>query len=89
MRVACCTARSTGSRAPDGVACSITARGWYKTRPSVIVTGGLWQATSDHDPGAVLTADTPAELREKIRADYARRNKAVSIAADAQERMST
>lgn len=53
------------------------------------VADGLWQATSEHDTGVVLAADTPGELREKIRADYASRSRAVSVAADAQERMST
>jgi hypothetical protein len=53
------------------------------------VADGVWQATYCDDPGVVLTADTPGELREKIHADYPGRRRTVTVGADAQERMST
>lgn len=52
------------------------------------VVDGAWRAILRADPAVVLTAKTAIGLREKVRADYASRRQAPTVAG-AQERMST
>jgi hypothetical protein len=51
------------------------------------VVEGVWQAVPAIEPSAVLTADTPEELREKVRHDYASRQ--ASLGPVRGERLST
>ena len=51
------------------------------------VIDGVWKATSTADPVAVLTADSADELRQKVREDYAERQRAARPLSG--DRMST
>lgn len=52
------------------------------------VIDGVWTATPAGDPAGILTADTAFDLRELVRADYARQHPPRS-GGHISERMST
>jgi hypothetical protein len=43
--------------------------------PAQVVAARVWKATAVDGPATVLTADSAAELREKVRDDYTQRRR--------------
>jgi hypothetical protein len=59
----------------------------WETAYTFAAVDGIWTATPAGNPAGVLSADSAAQLREKVRVDYAGRQ--VSLTAVRGERMST